>query len=117
MIVTDQRSRIFEINQSLEKITGYCRDEVIGRNLSFLGSDRHDPGFYLQILETLHIQDHWRGEIWSRSKNGEVYPVWLSLSVIRIKIVCRAILSPCFPTSQKTWPMKCIFSTWPIMIF
>lgn len=85
IIVTDQRGRIFEVNRAFEKVTGYRRDEVIGKNLSFLGSGRHDPGFYRQILEALRVQDHWQGEIWSQRENGEIYPAWLSLSVIRNK--------------------------------
>lgn len=85
IIVTDQRGRIFEVNRAFKKVTGYRRDEVIGKNLSFLGGGRHNPEFYRQILEALRAEDRWQGEIWSQRKNGEIYPAWLSLSVIRSK--------------------------------
>lgn len=85
IIVTDQRGRIVEVNRAFENIVGYHRSEVIGKNLSFLGGGYHDPEFYHQILKILRAEDYWQGEIWSQRKNGEIYPVWLSLSVIRGK--------------------------------
>jgi len=26
---------------------------------------------------------HWQGEIWNRRKNGEIYPQWLGITVLR----------------------------------
>ena len=83
ILVVDRRSRIVEVNRAFEQITGYCRDEVIGNPLGMLLSRRHDPGAYRQILAALSAQGFWQGEVWSRRKNREIYPLWGSLSVIR----------------------------------
>ena len=28
-------------------------------------------------------QGQWQGEIWNRRPNGEVYPVWMTITVVR----------------------------------
>ncbi|XOF32707.1 MAG: diguanylate cyclase domain-containing protein [Candidatus Electrothrix sp. YB6] len=83
MLVTDAENRIVMVNPAFTAITGYQRDQVIGREPSFLKSDRHDTRFYRRMWVTLLRSNRWQGEIWNRRQNGEVYPQWLSLAVIR----------------------------------
>ncbi|MEQ9364677.1 MAG: EAL domain-containing protein, partial [Leptospirales bacterium] len=48
-----------------------------------MNSGRHEPGFYLDIWAELNEKGRWEGEIWNRRRGGEVYPEWLSISVVR----------------------------------
>ncbi|MCP4596597.1 EAL domain-containing protein [Neptuniibacter sp.] len=82
IIVTDANSRIVDVNPSFEKVTGYGRDEVIGRTANLLNSHQHQPSFYEQMWGKLDQFGVWSGEIWNRKKNGEIYPEWLTIKSI-----------------------------------
>jgi diguanylate cyclase (GGDEF)-like protein/PAS domain S-box-containing protein len=83
IVVTDARSRILDVNPSFCRITGYSREEVIGRNPSMMKSDRHGTTFYVSMWKSLNVDGRWQGEIWDRRKTGEVYAKWLSISAVR----------------------------------
>ena len=48
-----------------------------------LGSGRHDQAFFDAMWKALETEGHWRGEIWNRRKNGEVFPEWLVISPVK----------------------------------
>lgn len=81
--VTDLQGTIVDVNPSFETITGYSRAEVLGCNPRILKSGRHPPAFYETLWHTLVTTGTWRGEIWNRRKNGEIYPELLTLSAVR----------------------------------
>jgi len=83
IMITDERGVIVEVNATFTRITGYSREEAIGRNRSILQSDRHTQDFYQCITESLAEKDHWYGEVWCRRKNGEVYPQMATMSAVR----------------------------------
>ncbi|GLP95498.1 diguanylate cyclase domain-containing protein [Paraferrimonas sedimenticola] len=82
MIVTDPSGTILNVNQFRLASSGYRADELIGRNSQILRSDRHTPEFYADIHA--HIAEHgsWRGELWTRKKDGELVPELLTASSI-----------------------------------
>jgi diguanylate cyclase (GGDEF)-like protein/PAS domain S-box-containing protein len=83
VLITDAKNRILSANDAFTQITGYLKDEVIGRDPKFLSAGRHDAAFYQQMWRHLLEKDHWQGEIWDRRKNGEIFPEWLGISVVR----------------------------------
>ncbi len=83
MLVTNATNCIIMVNPAFTEITGYQRDQVIGRNPSFLKSDRHSKKFFRQMWRTLLLNNNWQGELWNCRRNGEVYPQWLSIAAIR----------------------------------
>lgn len=82
MVVSPQQ-RIIRTNPAFARITGYEPHEVLGNSPHMLSSGRHDTAFFSSMWSS--IQDHgfWRGEIWNRRKNGELYAELLSISVVR----------------------------------
>lgn len=82
ILITDQHGCIQDVNRAFTTITGYTAEEALGRNPSLLRSDRHDQEFYAELWRSLIEQGLWRGEIWNRRKNGEVYPEWLTISAV-----------------------------------
>ncbi|MCI5161896.1 MAG: diguanylate cyclase [Candidatus Electrothrix sp. AX5] len=83
MLVTDAENCIIMVNPAFTAITGYQREQAIGRDPSFLKSDRQDEDFYRQMWRILLRTNRWQGEIWNRRSNGEEYPQWLSIAAIR----------------------------------
>jgi diguanylate cyclase (GGDEF)-like protein/PAS domain S-box-containing protein len=82
MMVTDADRNIIAVNPAFEHITGYKNDEVIGRNLRVLKSDRHDGLFYHAMWKEIYTSGRWKGELWNRKKNGELFAAQLSINTI-----------------------------------
>ncbi|MFA6971591.1 MAG: EAL domain-containing protein [Gallionella sp.] len=83
ILVTDAAQNIVMVNQAFTDITGYGVDEVLGRNPKILSSGRQSKGFYEEFWRSLNANDLWRGEIWNKRKNGEIFPEWVTISVLR----------------------------------
>jgi diguanylate cyclase (GGDEF)-like protein/PAS domain S-box-containing protein len=81
--ITDSHGTIVDVNESFTRITGYTREEVIGKNPRILSSGRQDPAFYADMWGKLNEQGHWSGEVWNRRKDGEVYAELLTISAVR----------------------------------
>lgn len=83
IVITDARNCLLSVNRAFTEITGYAKEEVMGRNPSLLSSGRQDKGFYSTMWRSIQTSGGWQGEIWNRRKNGNLYPQWLSISAIR----------------------------------
>jgi diguanylate cyclase (GGDEF)-like protein/PAS domain S-box-containing protein len=83
ILVTDAEARIVAINPAFSRITGYTEAEVLGRNPNILNSGRHNKSFHLAMWQTLLETGEWKGEIWNRRKNGEIFPEWQTVSTVR----------------------------------
>ncbi len=73
IVLTDNRGFIRYVNSAFEQISGYTKDEVLGRNLHCLDSGRHDDAFYETIRKTLARAGMWKGRFISRKKDGTLY--------------------------------------------
>lgn len=73
VVVTDAGGVILDVNPAFTAITGYAREEVVGRRMSLLSSGRHDAVFYKEMWGSLRSSGRWTGDIWNRRKNGEEY--------------------------------------------
>jgi len=82
IIISDANNKIISVNQAFTHITGYEKQEMIGQNPSLLQSGRHDEIFYQQLWSDLKATGYWQGEIWNRRKNGEIFPEWISISLV-----------------------------------
>lgn len=82
VIITDREANITEVNAAFTKITGYSFEEVKGKNPRLLSSGLHDKTFYAKLWNTLLIQGHWQGEIWNRRKQGDVFPLDITINAV-----------------------------------
>jgi NNP family nitrate/nitrite transporter-like MFS transporter len=81
--ITDSNGIIQKVNPSFTKITGYHEEEVIGKTPSILQSGEHDQSFYRNMWEQLLSTGAWRGPIWNKRKNQEIYQEWLTITAIK----------------------------------
>jgi diguanylate cyclase (GGDEF)-like protein/PAS domain S-box-containing protein len=83
IMITDERQAIVAVNEAFSRMTGYSETEVLGRSPALLASGRHEDAYFQAMFESLKRDGHWQGEVWNRRKNGEVFPQWTGISVLR----------------------------------
>lgn len=81
--VTDAKGRILVVNPAFASITRYEEKDVLGKHISKFHADIHESAIYSQWRDALESTGVCRGEIVARRKTGELFPAWLSVSVIR----------------------------------
>ncbi len=82
VFVTDEKTLIVQVNQAFTRLTGYRADEAIGNTPALLKSGRQNAEFYQSMWSTIQRDRNWKGEIWNKRKNGEIYPEWLSITAV-----------------------------------
>jgi two-component system, LuxR family, sensor kinase FixL len=86
IVMIDHRGHILRFSRSAEHLFGYRADELLGRNVSVLMTERdreaHD-GYLARYLSTrvAHIVGKGR-EVTAARKDGSTFPAWLSVGVI-----------------------------------
>ncbi|MBX9849123.1 MAG: EAL domain-containing protein [Rhodocyclaceae bacterium] len=83
VLITDAQQNIIAVNTAFSRVTGYSEEDVLGQKPSILSSGRHDESFYRSMWVTLAATGTWAGDIWNRRKSGEIYPEWLTMSVVK----------------------------------
>ena len=78
--VTDVEGFIIEANDRFCEISGYSREELVGRNHRVVKSGIHPPAFYQEMWDTIVHGRVWQGEVCNRSKDGRLY--WVSATVV-----------------------------------
>lgn len=81
--VTDAAGVILSVNPAFIEITGYTAAEAIGKTPRILKSNRHDRAFYVAMWESIRTSGRWKGDIWNRRKNGNVFLERITISMIR----------------------------------
>lgn len=80
--ITDSKGTILAVNDMFTKITGYSRDEVLGKNPRILKSGAQGDEFYANMWRSLLADGRWSGEIWNRNKSGETYAETLNINAV-----------------------------------
>ncbi|MGZ9136696.1 MAG: PAS domain S-box protein [Candidatus Deferrimicrobiaceae bacterium] len=83
VVITDTEGRIEYVNFAFERITGYSREEAVGRNMRFLKSGKQDETFYKTMWETITRGESWTGHFTNRKKDGTLYEEQAAISPIR----------------------------------
>ena len=83
IVITDTKGDIQYVNPAFERITGYTRDEILGRNPGLLQSGEHDQTFYKNLWDTIERGDVWTGHFINRKKDGSLYHEEATISPVR----------------------------------
>lgn len=81
-VVTDANERIMMVNQAFCTLTGFARDEVLGRQARLLAAHREDDSFAHLVRTAIQQHGHWEGEAWNQRKDRSRYLQWLSVSCL-----------------------------------
>lgn len=71
---------IIFVNSKFEEISGYKKQELIGRNHSILNSGVHDKEFFREMYHDITQGKVWNGEICNRAKDGSHY--WVDATIV-----------------------------------
>ncbi|MFZ5628451.1 MAG: EAL domain-containing protein [Spirochaetota bacterium] len=82
IIITDENAVIIDVNETFTRITGFSREDAIGKTPKILSSGRHDRAFYARMWQQLTETGSWQGEIWNRNKRGETFPESLTIAAV-----------------------------------
>ncbi len=85
IVITNKKAEIQYVNPAFEKITGYSRREIIGKNPRILQSGKQDKAFYAELWRTLTQGDVWRGRLINKKKNGAIFDEDASITPVKNK--------------------------------
>ena len=83
VVITDPAGVIEYVNPKFCEITGYTRDEIVGRELWSMKSLDMPVATFREVWETLSAGNEWHGELHNRKRNGEFYWCLESISPVR----------------------------------
>ncbi|MGZ5052875.1 MAG: PAS domain S-box protein, partial [Methylobacter sp.] len=83
VIITDLEATIEYVNEAFVKITGYAREEAIGKNPRLLHSDKTPRSTYDDMWTTLKTGQIWKGELFNKRKDGTEYTELVLISPVR----------------------------------
>ncbi|MBK1618876.1 hypothetical protein CKO42_10615 [Lamprobacter modestohalophilus] len=83
IVITDRRGRIVDLNPTFSEMTGWPREEAIGRSMRPLRCDHHSKTFYRSIARSLASRGFWRGEAYIRHLDAEPFPALVVASEVK----------------------------------
>jgi nitrogen fixation negative regulator NifL len=83
MVITDTAGTILWVNPAFSTLTGYPRDEIVGRNTRVFKSGRQDAEFYRTLWTAILAGRVWRGEIINRRRDGSLYTEDQTITPVR----------------------------------
>jgi two-component system cell cycle sensor histidine kinase/response regulator CckA len=84
ILITDRTGRILWTNPAFTKMTGYSKEESVGKNPRFLkSSGRQNAEFYRQMWHTITAGIVWHGTVCNRRKDGSEYTEEMTISPVR----------------------------------
>jgi len=83
IIILDLNWNIEYVNEYFTKITGFRKEEVIGKNSGLLKSSRTPKKVFDEIQKVVSAGGIWKGELLSKKKNGDEY--WEEITFTPVK--------------------------------
>jgi two-component system cell cycle sensor histidine kinase/response regulator CckA len=83
ILITDLQGTVQHVNNALERMFGFNRDELLGQNAAAIfRSDRQPARSVEEMWKTLHDRRSWQGELINQRKDGTLLDSWLTISPI-----------------------------------
>ena len=82
IVITDPQGGIEYVNPMFCQVTGYGKEEVLGKNPRILSSGKMNKAFYRKLWQTVTSRKIWQGEFVNRRRDGVEYWEKASISPI-----------------------------------
>lgn len=82
ILITDKDKRILRVNHAFTRITGYTQQQAKGKSPALLKSGMTSDSVYRVMWASITATGKWQGEIWNRTRSGNVYPEWLTINTL-----------------------------------
>ncbi|BAF70863.1 putative bifunctional diguanylate cyclase/phosphodiesterase [Nitratiruptor sp. SB155-2] len=84
VLITDHAKNIVDCNRAFEKMSGYTKEEIIGKKPEeFLKSGLQDSSFYQKMWKNILKKGEWSGEIVDKRKDGSLFYALQSIFAIK----------------------------------
>ncbi len=83
IVITDKKVKIIDTNDAFTSLSGYEKSEAIGSVPPFLLAGIYDNSFLIKIFRAIKKEGIWKGELWSKKKNGKLYTILATISAIK----------------------------------
>jgi len=83
ILIADNSGTIEYVNDAVERITGYTKEEILGKTPEILKSGRHDTDFYKKMWDTILSGQTFTGILTNRKKSGELFEVYHTITPIK----------------------------------
>jgi len=82
--ITDVKGDITFVNKKFIEISGYTRDELVGKNHRIINSGYHSTEFFKDMYEVISGGQVWHGELCNKAKDGSLY--WVDTTIIPLML-------------------------------
>ncbi len=83
IVITDIKGNIEWVNNSFVKLTGYSKEEAVGKTPRVLKSGKHKNDFYKNLWDTILKGEIWSSGIINKRKNGTFYHEEMTITPIK----------------------------------
>jgi PAS domain S-box-containing protein len=83
IVITDTSGTIQYVNPAFTALTGYTREEAVGKNTRLLKSGRQAAALYQELWSTIQSGKVWNGALTNRRKDGSLYSEEMRIAPIR----------------------------------
>ncbi|MEQ1528044.1 MAG: PAS domain S-box protein [Methylococcales bacterium] len=83
ILITNLNAEIEYVNSRFCEITGYSREEVLGKNPNILKSTHTAPATYDELWQMLTAGKPWHGEFTNHRKDGSEFIEWAEITPLR----------------------------------
>jgi diguanylate cyclase (GGDEF)-like protein/PAS domain S-box-containing protein len=82
IVITDCDGKIVWLNKAFTALTGYSKEEVLGKNPRLLTSREHSEAYYAKLWSTISLGKVWQGELVNKRKDGTTYTEEMTITPV-----------------------------------